>query len=304
MSRPVLLFLYLAVWFTGTAVFPAAGQPAQSVFPIFVYENGIGPESSGDKAQRIRLVRDLGFDGMEKGSLDGLEETIATLDTFGLKLYTLYTGIDLDNPSAPFDPRLVRAMAAIEGHEAMPWVYIKSARFAPSSVDGDSAAVAIVRELADRVAAHGLRIMLYPHRGYWLERVEDAVRVAAKVNRPNVGLTFNLAHFLAEQPRRTDLKTLAEAAMPYLFAVTINGADSVAAAAERPWKSYIQPLGQGTFDTYAFVKTFVDLGYSGPFGLQCYGIQAEPERHLADSMSAWKRYMDRLAREKVHSKSR
>ena len=69
-----------------------------------------------------------------------------------------------------------------------------------------------------------VRIALYPHAGFWVERVEDAVRLAARVDRKNLGVTFNLCHWLKVDGRNLDT-SLAQA-RPYLFLVTINGADN------------------------------------------------------------------------------
>ena len=57
-----------------------------------------------------------------------------------------------------------------------------------------------------------------------MERIEDAVRVADKVDRPNVGVMFNLCHWLRVNKER-NYKPLLAQAMPRLWAVSINGAD-------------------------------------------------------------------------------
>ena len=54
------------------------------------------------------------------------------------------------------------------------------------------------------------------------------------------------------------------------------------------WDRLIQPLGQGAFDTRAFVQAFLDRGYRGPFGLQCYNIKGDREANAAASMRAWR----------------
>ena len=51
------------------------------------------------------------------------------------------------------------------------------------------------------------------------------MRVAKKVNRPNVGVMFNLCHWL-KGGKGENLKPLLDQAMPYLRAVSINGADT------------------------------------------------------------------------------
>jgi hypothetical protein len=55
---------------------------------------------------------------------------------------------------------------------------------------------------------------------------------------------------------------------------------------------YIQPLGAGTFDVGAFMKTLSKLGYTGPVGLQCYSIGGDARDHLIRSMAAWRKLND------------
>ena len=61
-----------------------------------------------------------------------------------------------------------------------------------SSVRGDAIALTGLRELSDYAHPRGVCIALYPHVGAWLERVEDALRLAEKLGRDDVGVTFNL----------------------------------------------------------------------------------------------------------------
>ena len=93
--------------------------------------------------------------------------------------------------------------------------------------------------------------------------------MAEKVDRPNVGVMFNLCHWLKVDKSR-DYKPLLEKALPRLWAVSINGADE--RDDQDGWEHYIQPLDQGSFDVGKFLRTLKELGYKGPIGLQCYGI--------------------------------
>ena len=90
------------------------------------------------------------------------------------------------------------------------------------------------------------------------------------------------------------MKPLLEAAMPYLFAVSINGADHAADIRAGKGKM-ILPLDSGTFDIQAFLKTLKDLGYTGPVGLQCYGLGGDAREHLSRSIAAWRKLGERLA---------
>lgn len=96
----------------------------------------------------------------------------------------------------------------------------------PSNPAGDARAVEIIREMAGLARESGAQILLYPHSFMWMERIEDAVRLANKVDHPNVGVMFNLCHWLRVSPDR-DYKPLLADAMPRLWAVSICGADEV-----------------------------------------------------------------------------
>ena len=74
------------------------------------------------------------------------------------------------------------------------------------------------------LATNGVRVALYPHTGFWVERVDDGTRLARAVDRPNLGTTFNLCHWLKVDGQ--DLEKRLEEAGKHLFVVTINGADA------------------------------------------------------------------------------
>ena len=84
--------------------------------------------------------------------------------------------------------------------------------------------------------------------------------------------------------------------MPHLFVVSINGADR-GDTNEMGWDRLIQTLDRGDFDVYKFLKTLKELGYTGPIGLQCYGIKGDERENLKRSMIAWRKLSARLAAE-------
>ena len=96
--------------------------------------------------------------------------------------------------------------------------------------------------MSDLARDSGSQLLLYPHVSCWVERIEDAVRVAEKVDCPNVGVMFNLCHWLRVEPQR-NYRPLLQQAMPRLWAVSINGADEFVHP-QPGWAHYLQPLGQ------------------------------------------------------------
>ncbi len=284
----------------------AIAQKNEVRSPFFVFNNGLSDTSAHKTPEaQVALAAKMGFDGVEKNRLDKFPEFYRAAKANHLKIYMIYVQVNLDDAKNPYDRRLEETFRTIQGTEAMPWLFITSQKYKPSSVEADSLAVPLVREIAALAQRYGLRVTLYPHTWFWLESVGDAIRVAEKVARPNVGLTFNLTHFLATQfyagqnPTQ-NFPTWVAKAKPYLFAVSVNGADFPPPSPDRArlWDTLIQPLGEGRYDTYAFLKTFWDGGFQGPVGLQCYNIKQEKTTHLRKSVATWNAYKKRYSERK------
>ena len=234
--------------------------------------------------QQAQMLKELGYPGVGHIWLDKIEERLATLDAVGLRLFQITTTVDIAPGKAPYDAaRFKEVLALIKDRRVQFCLIFKGAP--PSDTSADSHAVEILREMSDLAKDSGAQLLLYPHQKNWIERVEDSIRVADKVDRPNVGVMFNLCHWLRVDPSR-DYRPLLMGALPRLWAVSINGADD--RDEEPSWKRYIQPLDQGSFDVGTLLKTLNEIGYHGPIGLQCYGIGGDAREHLARSLMKWR----------------
>jgi len=239
--------------------------------------------------QQAALLKELGYDGVGHLWLDNIPERLKTLDAAGLKMFQITMTVDIAPGKQAYDPKFKEVMPFLKGRGVQFVLLMNGLK--PSDPAGDARAVEIIREMASLARDSGAQILLYPHSYMWLERIEDAVRVADKVDRPNVGVMFNLCHYLRVNKDR-NYKPLLVQAMPRLWAVSISGADEFD---DQPgWAHYIQPLGRGSFDMLAFLKTLRQLGYTGPIGLQCYGIGGDVRDTLAESMKAWRSYSARM----------
>ena len=208
----------------------------------------------------------------------------AAFDAAGLRLYQITMTVDMTPGKPAYDPHFKEVLALVKGRQVQFDLLMNGMK--PSDPAGDAHAVEILREMSDLARESGAQLLLYPHVESWVERIEDSIRVADKVDRPNVGVMFNLCHWLRVDKSR-DYRPLLKKAMPRLWAISINGADE---QDPKPgWEHYIQPLGQGNFDLGAFLATLHELGYKGPIGLQCYGIGGDTREHLAKSMEAWQK---------------
>lgn len=262
----------------------SAARPAFFAFCMDTYDS-----QKRSLEQQAALLEELGYDGAGHLWLDNLEERIKTLDAHGLRLFQVYLQVNIAaDANSPYDPRLKESLPLLRGRKTMLALLMSGA--APSDPALDERAVALVQEIADMANEAGVRVALYPHSGNWLEHVEDGLRIVQKAKRPNVGVMFNLCHWLKVDDEK-NLKPLLTSAMPHLFAVSIHGADR-AEAIHAGTGNWIQPLGNGSFDVGALLDTLRELGYQGPVGLQCYGIPGDARDHLTKSITAWRRLMD------------
>ena len=214
------------------------------------------------------MLKQLGFDGAGHVGLDNLAQRLETLDAAGLRLFV--AGIVVDITKAPDEPlnQLKTALPLLKGRDAL--LYVVLTGYPSQDPRGEEPGVKVLREIADLAAQSQVRIGLYPHTSDWVARVDHAVEVAKKVDRPNCGVIFNLCHFLRNEDPTT-LTSVLHAAQPHLMAVTINGAD-LAGKNDPDWQRLIQPLDCGSFDIQMLLKELTAMDYRGPIGLMCYGI--------------------------------
>ena len=251
--------------------------------PFFAFDNAATDDKHKTPKEQVALLKELGYGGISSRGGKELPEVAEEIEKNGLRLFTVYLGINIDPDQPAYGKELTDAIEVLKGRNAMLWLYILSKRYKPSDPDGDDRAEQIIREIAEMAAKSKVRVALYPHTGFWLERVEDAIRVAKRVDRRDVGVTFNLCHWLRVDDEK-NMKSLIDSAMPHLFVVSINGADS----GGKDWKTLIQTLDRGTFDLRRFLKTLADSGFTGPIGFQGYGIGGDAHDNLKRTMNAWR----------------
>ena len=265
-----------------------AGVAGAAPNPFFVFDNGLHGEKLKTIDAQLDLVKSIGFDGLSwrTDAPERVKQVLEGSKQRGLKLFVCYANLDLKDGKLVYDKRLNEVIALCKGTDTIIWPNLTSKQFKPSDPAGDEIAVAGVRDLADLCASNGLRIAIYPHVNMWVHRIEDALRLAKKVDRKNVGVSFNLCHALLDGAEDR-IPALLDEAKPYLFLVTLNGADSH--PAKVAMSGAIQTLDKGTYDMPALLKKLKAIGFKGPIGLQCFNIKGDPQELLTGSMGAWKK---------------
>ena len=238
------------------------------------------------------MLSELGYDGFGGRALD--EIMPPAIAARGLKFFNGYHVLTFDPAQPPPNAKLRHWLEVMRGCDTVLWLALNKVMradgnaYAVSSPEADAFVVGQVRAIADAAKASGVRVALYPHTGFWLARVEDAMRVADQVNRPDVGVTFNLCHWLKVEGAERDPVPVLRAALPRLMFITISGAD-MGETRTMAWDRLIQPLDSGSYDLRGFVRQFRAVGYSGPVGFQGYNIKAEPRDVLTRSIAAWRK---------------
>ncbi|MEA3367506.1 MAG: TIM barrel protein [Planctomycetota bacterium] len=264
-----------ALWTAATRRASAKPPSARDVWPFYAFDNGLG--SVPKIEDKVKLLKDLGYVGVEPHlGHDRLPEWLEALDKHGLILNAVYTVPSLE---APMDPKLPESIRRMKGRPTRIELAIRSKTYKkPSDPAGDAKAVDLLKRASDLCADTGPVVSVYPHTGFWTERVEDGVRLAQKSGRENVGTNFNLVHWHWVRQTRPVADVLKEAA-PHLFSVTINNGDRA--------KRTIYPLDVGDYDLVGFMRAVKAAGYTGQVGLQCWSIKEPAEAHLARSMKRW-----------------
>jgi sugar phosphate isomerase/epimerase len=239
-------------------------------------------------SEQAGLLKELGFDGVGYPLWfgDELAANLRKLDEAGMPLYVVYTMVRLEPDTPAFDPRLPASLAALKGRPVTVSVLLQG--LPPADPAGMPRAVEVLRELSDIAAQADLRISIYHHLNDWTESLLHALQVVKQVDRPNVGVNFNLCHWLkvdGDKDYRAVLKDNADR----IFAVTINGAQ----LGSQDWvNGLIQPLDRGNFDNRQLLSVLREIGYRGPVGLMCYGIPDDTREYLQRSMKTWKSWQE------------
>lgn len=248
---------------------------------FFVFESILTVDPSYDTYEKkVKLIKETGFNGIEIFELDQFNQKLAAIQQNDFKGSFLYAKVDLDH--AQLDTRLVEAIQQLKGSGAIICPYIiKNNPISPGpNKESDKMAVRLLKELAEVADQSDLQVAIYPHIYFYVEKIGHAMLIAKKVNRRNLGLTFNLCHWLAttNETERNDLNNELKKLTPYLKMMSINGANNVLSIKANIWEDYILPLDMGSFDVKGLVRyVAVDLGLKIPIGIQCFGLKGDQE---------------------------
>jgi len=250
------------------------------IWPFYAFDNGLGSVPKLD--DKCKLLKDLGYVGLEYHISPQLPKMLEALDKHGLQLNAVYTVPWLEQPAPA---QFADAIKQMKGRTTRIEMAIRSKKLKPSDPAGDEQGMALMKQVSDWCADTGPVVSVYPHTWFWTDKTDDGVRLAKKIGRKNVGTNFNLVHWYWVKQTRSAEETLKDA-LPHLFSVTINNGQR---KGRKIWS-----LEKGDYDVLGFLRTAKKVGYTGMVGLQCYSVPGPSPEHLARSITEWRRLCKEL----------
>ena len=265
--------------------------------PFYCFGNAMNlPNAPKSFEEQAALVKKIGYKAISGSGEVNYFEFRKALDQEGLKLPELYIELNIDQGIAIGETKLKKIIRDAKDRDLIITLPISSKLYRNNHLEGDLKLVEILTELADYASVYNVKLAIYPHFSNYCESIDHALKIATMAGRSNIGIVFNLCHFLKVEGQ-DQIKEAVTRAMPYLMMVSICGADS-GDTKNMDWNRLIQPLGSGSYNTYDIVKLLKDKGYNGIFGLQCYNIRVDAQVALIQSLNTWNSFKRKYAVDK------
>ncbi len=254
--------------------------------PFYCFGNAMSlPNAPKSFEAQAALVKSIGYNAISGSGVENYFEFRKALDQEGLKLPEIYIELNIDQGIALGETKLKKIIRDSKDRDLLITLPISSKLYKNNQLEGDVKLVEILTDLADYAALYDVKLAIYPHFSNYCESIDHALKIASMAGRSNIGIVFNLCHFLKVEGQ-DKIEAAVTRAIPYLMMVSICGADS-GDTKNMDWNRLIQPLGSGSFNTYDFIKLVKDKGYNGIVGLQCYNIKVDAQAALFQSLATW-----------------
>jgi sugar phosphate isomerase/epimerase len=242
---------------------------------------------------RCAMLAELGYDSTNltlwsETAWRDLEDLSATAHRHGLDVASVNVTVDVS--ASLHDSTTARVLDLIRAAEGLGTIEL--------ALDGedlpagsDKAALSFMDAAITAAGGSKADLSLYPHSGYWLSRPSDAVRMCEMLECPSVGVTFSSFHWYASSPRESLIDSLA-AARRHVRLVNTCGSRRVSG---QYFPASIEPVGDGEFDTFAFLGVLREVGYRGPIGILAYGLGGDAYAYFRRSRDAIRDIEKRLS---------
>ena len=242
---------------------------------------------------RCEMLHQLGYNATyltlwSEEAWEDLPKIQHAFQDFGIQVSGVYWTLDLDDRGGA-NGRFLDAMKTMPAATR-----IELAIVGEGSFDVEDRRLKLWLEPMLKAAdEHDLQIALYPHTGFWLDRLEYALQTARKYLQPLLGAVFCSYHWLALSDQNLHaLPALLKDAAPLLRAVNLNGSSCKTESGTR--HCTIETLDRGELDNFSIAALLREIDYQGPIGFQGYGIGGDAYANLRASLGAWRSMQERL----------
>ena len=163
--------------------------------------------------EEAEFFKKTGYAGISQVYANGtgkkLEERVAAYEKSGVRVLSVYL-------SATKDPIKEEAVKGLANRGGMIELTVK--KITPEVVES-------IRKTAMMAEGLKIKVALYPHAGNAVATMPEAMSLIGKVDHPNLGVMFNLCHFLKNEKAK-DLEKVLSVAAHRLFAVSISSLGS------------------------------------------------------------------------------
>ncbi len=242
---------------------------------------------------RCEILHQLGYDGTyltlwSEEAWEDLPKIKHVFRDFGIQVSGVYWTLDLDDRGGA-NHRFLEAMKTMPANTRIELAIVGAEAFSTNDARLEKWLQSILRA-ADE---NDLQIALYPHIGFWLDRLETALQVARNFLQPRLGVVFCAYHWFALPNQNLhDLPKLLKDAAPLLRAVNLNG--STAKVQNNQRDCTIETLDRGELDNFSIAALLREIDYQGSVGFQGYGIGGDAYANLRASLDAWRDMQMRL----------
>ncbi len=230
-----------------------------------------GPKERAEMLRRLGIRR-LAYDYRAE-HVPTFTQEIQALRAAEIELFAWWFPTELNE-----EARSILKLLKQEGVHTQLWVsgFAQPAEDSPqalqSHLETESARIA---SIADAAAEIGCTVGLYNHGG-WFGQIDNQLAVLQKLQRPNLGIVYNLHHAHADLER---LPEVLHKIAPYLLCLNLNGMSPGADAKGQK----IMPIGAGEWDA-AIVGAIEQAGYRGPLGILNH-TDLDAEQRLRDNLA-------------------
>jgi sugar phosphate isomerase/epimerase len=275
------------------------------MWKTFAFENHFGQaDRDYSVSERWDIVKEVGFDKIWLTINFDLPESIKRMKAIpterrrtGLGVVA-YTVINLKMPFSETD-QVFDLMEHLQAGDTLELGFLTEWRKDTSDPSYDPKALEILAKVLGRAEAMDLTVSLYHHYGFWMEQLEDCIRLVHQMNHPRLKITFCASHWYCfhyqEKEQTSLLRAAIHSCQPWLHHVNICGSRPTPVEMDYPLPTTVEPVGEGDFDNQTLLTILHEINFSGLIGFQGFSIGGDPRRKLQTSFNHYRRMLASLA---------